>query len=54
MYPPINKQAAYNVSGEHFVSNLVGQKGLWFPSAAQLMNEQIYFICERVKQFYID
>lgn len=52
MYPPINKQVAYNISGEHPVSNLVGGKGLWLPSAAQLTNEQISFICEQIKQFY--
>lgn len=52
MYPPINKQVAYQIPGEHSVSNLVGEKGLWLPSAAQLTNEQIGFICEQIKQFY--
>lgn len=52
MYPPINHQEAYRVQGEHPVSNLVGQKGLWFPSASQLGDEQIDFIADSIKEFY--
>lgn len=52
MYPPINKQVAYQVSGEHKVSNLIGQKGLWLLSASQLTNEQIAYICEKIAEFY--
>ena len=52
MYPPINKQEAYKVAGEHPVSNLVGEKGLWLPSAAQLSNEEIALICHKIIAFY--
>jgi len=52
MYPPINKQIAYNVPGEHLISNAIGEKGLWLPSAAQLSDEQIEFICGHILQFY--
>lgn len=52
MYPPINKQLAYNVPGDHPVSNLVGEKGLWLPSAAQLTDEEIDHICEQIKRYY--
>ena len=53
MYPPLNKQIAYQIPGEHSVSELVGKKGLWLPSATQLTDEQIIFICKKIKQFYI-
>lgn len=53
MYPPINKQKAYQLPGEHPVSELVGIKGLWLPSAAQLKDEQIIYICEQIKEFYL-
>lgn len=53
MYPPINKQVAYNIPGEHPVSNMVGQKGLWLPSAVQLTDEQIHHICSAIRTFYI-
>jgi len=52
MYPPINKQVAYNVSGEHPISNMVGQKGLWLPSAVQLSDEQIGRVCGAIRTFY--
>jgi perosamine synthetase len=52
MYPPINKQVAYQVPGNHLVSNLVGKKGLWLPSASQLTDEQIAYICSEIINFF--
>jgi perosamine synthetase len=52
MYPPINRQAAYNIPGEHLVSDLVGRKGLWLPSASQLTDDDISMICQTIIQFY--
>ena len=52
MYPPINKQQAYNLDGEHSVSNLIGQKGLWLPSSSKLTDIQIDYICSKIILFY--
>jgi len=52
MYPPINKQKAYNVPGEYPVSNMIGVKGLWLPSASQLSDNQIDYICSKIKSFF--
>ena len=52
MYPPINSQKAYSVEGEHPISNLIGQRGLWLPSAVQLTNDDINRICCAIKEFY--
>ena len=52
MYPPINKQEAYKIAGNHPISNLVGEKGIWLPSAAQLTNDQIIFITKSIIEFY--
>jgi len=52
MYPPINKQEAYQIEGNHAVSNLVGEKGLWLPSASQLTDNQIDQICQLIHDFY--
>lgn len=52
MYPPINHQEAYQIKGEHPVSNIIGEKGLWLPSASQLTDEQILYITENIKNFY--
>ena len=58
MYPPINQQVAYmNIYGEpdksQFpVSILVGEKGLWLPSASQLTDDEVVSICDKIKAFY--
>jgi perosamine synthetase len=52
MYPPINKQKAYATSGEYPVSNLIGEKGLWLPSAVQLTNDDIARVCSAIRHFY--
>lgn len=52
MYPPINKQKAYSIAGEHPVSNLVGEKGLWLPSATQLTDQEIDYITTEINNFY--
>ena len=52
MYPPINHQKAYQVPGEHKISNLVGEKGLWLPSLCKLQDTQIEYVCEKISYFY--
>jgi len=52
MYPPINRQEAYQVSGEYKISNLVGTKGLWLPSSCHLQDNEIEYVCENIKHFY--
>jgi perosamine synthetase len=52
MYPPINKQKAYDIEGEHAVSNILGKKGLWLPSASQLSDDEIHRICSEIENFY--
>lgn len=56
MYPPINKQKAYKSHSQHTdefpVCNMIEQKGLWLPSATQLTNDEIIYICDMIKKFY--
>ncbi len=52
MYPPINRQVAYQRHGVYTVSDLVGEKGLWLPSSAQLTDEQILTITDAIGKFY--
>ena len=54
MYPPINKQLAYNETGEFPVSDSIGEKGLWLPSANQLSDNEVKYICSTIKQFYLN
>ena len=52
MYPPINKQKVYNLPREYPVSNMVGDKGLWLPSASQLTDVEVSHICLTIIHFY--
>ncbi len=53
MYPPINKQKAYQLPGEYSVSNSVGEMGLWLPSYVQLKDEDIERVCLEIRRFYL-
>lgn len=52
MYPPVNQQKAYDLPGNHPVSELVGRDGLWLPSMIQLTDAQIERICGEIRRFY--
>jgi len=52
MYPPINKQKAYDLPGDHKVSEFIGNSGLWLPSSVQLTDEEIRYICSTIQVFY--
>jgi perosamine synthetase len=52
MYPPLNRQQAYQHTGDHPVSELIGRQGLWLPSSSQLTDQQIETVCDAVAEFY--
>lgn len=52
MYPPINQQKAYNLQGSYPISEDVGLRGLWLPSAVQLTDTQIDRVCHEISVFY--
>lgn len=52
MYPPINRQKAYNSAGQFTVTDEVGKKGLWLPSSSQLTDDDINYICNKIIEFY--
>eukprot|EP00658_Telonema_sp_P-2_P013798 TRINITY_DN15231_c0_g1_i4.p1 TRINITY_DN15231_c0_g1~~TRINITY_DN15231_c0_g1_i4.p1 ORF type:complete len:389 (+),score=99.41 TRINITY_DN15231_c0_g1_i4:255-1421(+) len=54
VYPPIHKQQAYKErNADAFpVTEERARTGLWLPSSSKLTDEQIIFICEKIKRFY--
>ncbi len=52
MYPPLNKQKAYDEEDDHVVSNNVGKDGLWLPSYAQLTDNEISHVTSTIRDFY--
>jgi perosamine synthetase len=54
MYPPIHSQIPYkDIKGDFPVSTEIGLNGLWLPSHIDLSDEDIQYICEKIKNFYI-
>lgn len=52
MYPPLNNQECYKISGHFPVSEDVGKRGLWLPSYTQLSDEEIDYVSKMIKDFY--
>lgn len=53
MYPPLNRQLAYNIEGNFPVSFDIGKRGLWLPSQVQLTNDEIDYICKNIGEFFV-
>ncbi len=52
MYPPINRQKAYSLPGSYPISEEVGARGLWLPSASQLTDAQVDRVTAAIRAFY--
>ncbi len=52
-YPALHAEPAYGYMDEHYpISEMVAQNGLWLPSSIILTDDQICYICEKIKEFY--
>jgi len=52
-YPPLHAEPAYGYVDLSFpVTVEIAAKGLWLPSSITVTNEQISYICDRIKKFY--
>lgn len=52
MYPPINDQLTYSISGDFPTSKLIGKNGLWLPSFGQISNDEIDKVTGLMCEFY--
>lgn len=54
-YPPLHAEPAYGYTELSFpVAEEVAAKGLWLPSSIFLTDEQIRYVCESVRDFYVE
>ena len=52
-YPPLHAEPAYGYTDLHFpVTEEIAAKGLWLPSSIFLTDDQIRYVCEKVREFY--
>lgn len=52
-YPPLHSEPVYAMDDKTYpTTEEIASKGLWLPSAVQLTDEQVKYICEMIKSFY--
>lgn len=52
-YPPLHSEPAYGYNHLSFpVTEEISAKGLWLPSSVLITDEQIEYICDKIREFY--
>jgi perosamine synthetase len=52
-YPPIHQLLPYKKSGNKFkVTTEISERGLWLPSSVTLKDNEIDYICNRIREFF--
>jgi len=51
-YPALHSQPAYDIKGRFPVAEKAAKKVLWLPSFVTLTENQIQYICNKIKSFY--
>lgn len=52
-YPPLHAEPAYGYTELHFpVAEDVAHRGLWLPSSIFITDDQIRYICGKIREFY--
>ena len=53
-YPPLHSEPAYGYKDLEFpVTEQVSYKGLWLPSSVLVTDDQIRYICQKIREFYL-
>jgi len=53
-YPPLHRLKAFS-DYKHLsfpVAERVSEEGLWLPSSVTLTNEQVYYVCDQIREYY--
>lgn len=51
-YPPLHSEPAYGRGGSFPVTEAVSTRGLWLPSSIKLTDEDIKYVCSRIRNYY--
>lgn len=52
VYPVLNQTPVYPLPGRYSVAERVAERGLWLPSSVSLYDDDIDYICGKVREFY--
>lgn len=51
-YPPLHSEPVYGYEMSFPVTEEISKKGLWLPSSISVTDEQIGYVCEKVRAYY--
>jgi len=51
-YPPLHSTPAFNYKEDFPITQDICERGLWLPSSANLTDEQIHYIVEKINEFF--
>ena len=51
-YPALHSEPVFAYSGSYPVAEEIARKGLWLPSAVQLSDDQVLFICSKIRSYF--
>ena len=53
-YPPLHSEPAYGYNDLSFpVTEDISRRGLWLPSSVLVTDEQIEYVCSKIREFYL-
>lgn len=53
-YPPLHSEPAYGYNGNFEITEEISKKGLWLPSFINLTDQQVKYICSKIREFYTE
>ena len=51
-YPPLHSEPVYGYDERYKNAEEISSKGLWLPSGVNVTDEQIEYVCEKIREFY--
>jgi perosamine synthetase len=52
-YPPLHSEPVYGLDGSFPVTEDISRRGLWLPSSSNLTDEDIVYICDCIRNYYM-
>jgi perosamine synthetase len=52
-YPPLHSEPAYGLDGSFPATEDISRRGLWLPSSSNLTDEDIVYICDCIRSYYM-
>ena len=52
MYEPVHTQPCYKLDIYLPVTEYYSKRGLWLPSSVTITDEEVDFVCEKIREFY--